>query len=359
MKARTEITPHILPALHALTFSKLCVHETAPTDGTGKRKVDGSHADTRLGKALTPRWANERFRQVMMLVREFRTEWPNQSLLSNDDVEFIRMAVDTALAMAEREGHTSDIYDLNPTTWSIWLVQHTIATRAGAWTAESQQQRQKLSFEGLYRWLEVQHARGEARNLYDPSTRQLLHRYKLPFKANMVIPPPKNELFKWRKGARRLSSWMETGGLVPIATGIIEQQPPALVAAPPLQSRREQARAAMWSRVASRGANLRRMTNANEDSEDARLTRGVVGSVMAESRRSASTRQEAGAAYSAPADDEDSDDEMVRELEREMVAQGSSEAPQESERDTLARLLEGVQRIEEAESMRTNDCRGL
>ena len=353
------MSPGVLPALDALAFSKLRIHETTPTEGTGKRKIDGSYAVTRLGKALTPRWANERFRQVLMLVREFRNEWPNQSLLSNDDVEFIRMAVDTALAMAEREGHVSDIYDLNPTTWSIWLVQHTIATRLGAWTAESPQQRQILSFEGLYRWLEVQHARGEARNLYDPSTRQLLHRYKLPFKAHMVIPPPKNELFKWRKGARRLSTWMVEGGLVPLAAGIIEQQPPTLVDTPPLQSRREQARAAMWSRVAARGANLRRMSNANEDSEDARLTRGVVGSVMAESRRSASTRQEAGAAYSAPADDEDSDDEMVRELEREMVAQGSSEAPQESERDTLARLLEGVQRIEEAESMRTNDCRGL
>ena len=68
----------------------------------------------------------------------------------------------------------------------IWFVQHTIVTRAGAWTAESTQQRQKLSFEGLYRWLEVQHARGESRNLYDPSTRQLLHRHKLPFKAYMV-----------------------------------------------------------------------------------------------------------------------------------------------------------------------------
>ena len=354
MKARTEITPHILPALDALAFSKLCIHQTAPTDGTGKRKVDGSHADTRLGKALTPRWANERFRQVMMLVREFRTEWPNQSLLSNDDVEFIRMAVDTALAMAEREEHTSDIYDVNPTTWSIWLVQHTIATRVGAWTAESPQQRQKLSFEGLYRWLEVQHARGEARNLYDPSTRQLLHRYKLPFKANMVIPPPKLDLFKWRKGARRLSSWMETGGLVPINAGIIEQQPPALVAAPPMQSRREQARAAMWSRVASRGANLRRMTNANEDSEDARFTRGVVGSVMAESRGAA--QQEAGASSTAPAD-EDSDDEMVRELEQEMMAQGASDPPEsgppeKSGDDALARLLEGVQRIEEAGSIR-------
>ena len=163
-----------LPALDALAFSKLRIHETTPTEGTGKRKIDGSYADTRLGKALTPRWANERFRQVMMLVREFRTEWPNQSLLSNDDVEFVRMAIDTALAMAEREEHTSDIYDVNPTTWCIWLVQHTIATRAGAWTAESPQQRQRLSFEGLYRWLEVQHARGEARNLYDPSTRQLI-----------------------------------------------------------------------------------------------------------------------------------------------------------------------------------------
>ena len=348
-----------LPALDALAFSKLCLHEVTPTDGTGKRKADGSYADTRLGKALTPRWANERFRQVMMLTREFRNEWPNQSLLSNDDVEFIRMAVDTALAMAEREGHTSDIYDLNPTTWSIWLVQHTIATRAGAWTAESQQQRQKLSFEGLYRWLEVQHARGEARNLYDPSTKQLLHRYKLPFKANMVIPPPKNELFKWRKGARRLSSWMETGGLVPINTGIIDQQSPILVDAPPLQSRREQARAAMWSRVAARGANLRRMTNVYEDNEDTRLTRGVVGAVMAESRGAVSTQQDASASSSAPPD-EDSDDEMVRELEQEMMAQGSSAPPdgppEESGSEALARLLEGVGRIEEAEGNRDCEC---
>ena len=82
---------------------------------------------------------------------------------------------------------------------------------------------------------------------------------------------------------------MEAGGLVPIAAGIIDQQSPILVDAPPLQSRREQARAAMWSRVAARGANLRRMTNAYEDSEDARLTRGVVGSVMAESRGAVST----------------------------------------------------------------------
>ena len=259
-----------------------------------------------------------------------------------------------AATAAEREGHVSDIYDLNPTTWSIWLVQHTIATRLGAWTAESPQQRQILSFEGLYRWLEVQHARGEARNLYDPSTRQLLHRYKLPFKAHMVIPPPKNELFKWRKGARRLSAWMEAGGLVPLAAGIIEQQPPALVDAPPLQSRREQARAAMWSRVAARGANLRRMSNANEDSEDARLTRGVVGSVMAESRGASSTQQEADTSSSALADDGDSEDEMVRALEQEMASEAPGGAPSEAPEapgGALARLLEGVRRIEEAQNM--------
>ena len=58
------------------------------------------------------------------------------------------------------------------------------------WTAESPQQRQMLSFEGLYRWPEVQHARGEARTLYDPSTEHLLHRYKLPFKVHAVNPPP-------------------------------------------------------------------------------------------------------------------------------------------------------------------------
>ena len=108
----------------------------------------------------------------------------------------------------------------------------------------------------------------------------------------------------------------------------------------------------MWSRVASRGANLRRMTNAHEDSEDAQLTREVVRSVMAESRGFVSAQQEAGASSSAPAD-EDSDDEMVRELEQEMMAQGSSAPPdgppEESGSEALARLLEGVRRMEEVE----------
>ena len=49
--------------------------------------------------------------------------------------------------------------------------------------------------------------------------------------------------------------------------------------------------------------------------------------------------------------------EMVRELEQEMMAQGASDPPEsgppeESGNDALARLVEGVQRIEEAESSR-------
>ena len=47
----------------------------------------------------------------------------------------------------------------------------------------------------------------------------------------------------------------------------------------------------------------------------------------------------------------DSDDEMVRELEREMMAQGSPDPPERSQDDSdaLARLLEGVRRMEEVE----------
>ena len=47
-----------LPSLAAL------FHKTVDIAGTGKRKIDGECAATRLGGAMTSRWANERFRQV-------------------------------------------------------------------------------------------------------------------------------------------------------------------------------------------------------------------------------------------------------------------------------------------------------
>ena len=108
-----------LPSLAAL------FHKTVDIAGSGKRKIDGSYAATRLSQAMTSRWANERFRQVMLLVRQFRMEWPNQTLLTADDTEFIRSAVDIALSTAEHEAHTGDIYDLNATTWAIWMVTKT------------------------------------------------------------------------------------------------------------------------------------------------------------------------------------------------------------------------------------------
>ena len=114
-----------LPNLAAL------FHKTVNIAGTGKRKIDGSYAATRLSQAMTSRWANERFRQVMLLIRQFRTEWPGNSLLTADDTEFIRSAVDVALATAGHDAHTGDIYDLNSTTWAIWMVQHVHATRLG------------------------------------------------------------------------------------------------------------------------------------------------------------------------------------------------------------------------------------
>ena len=236
----------MLPNLAAL------FHRTLDISGTGKRKINGEYAATRLGSAMTEKWANERFRQVMLLIRQFRMEWPNKSLLTADDTEFIRSAVDVALSSAAHDEHTGDIYDLNSTTWAIWMVQHVRAVRLGSWTAESDQSRFVLSFQNLYDWLQVQHKRGEEFYVKDAATGLLVHRYKLPFQSNMTVPPKKNELFKWKKGARRLSGWMEQGGFAPIDPGIQSLEPAKLVAPPPLQSQREATRAAIWARVAER-----------------------------------------------------------------------------------------------------------
>ena len=297
-----------LPSLAAL------FHKTVDIAGTGKRKIDGEYAATRLGGAMTSRWANERFRQVMLLVRQFRMEWPNKSLLTADDTEFVRSAIDVALTTAAHEGHTGDIYDLNSTTWAIWMVQHVYAVRKGSWTAESEQAQYSLTFETLYDWLETQHARGGNFNVTEQATKRLLHRYKLPFKQ-MTVPPKKNELFKWKKGAKRLSDWMVEGGFAPIDEGIGSLKPPTLVAHPPLQSQREARRDAMWQRVAGR-ARVRALTSVEGDGEDATLTRSVVRSVMDDSR-----------ANEPPEMTDEETDSFVLELEAELEAQQATEPP--------------------------------
>ena len=214
-----------MPVVDVIPSLALLFHKTVDIAGTGKRKMDGSYAATRLSQTMTSRWANERFRQVMLLVRQFRMEWPNQTLVTADDAEFIRSAIDVALSTAGHEAHTGDIYDLNATTWAIWMVQHVHAVRKGSWSAETEQVQYSLTFENLYDWLETQHARGEQFNVMEPGTKLLLHRYKLPFKQ-MTVPPKKTELFKWKKGAKRLSDWMVQGGFAaPIDEGIGSLKP--------------------------------------------------------------------------------------------------------------------------------------
>ena len=119
-----KVEQQTVPAGSTIPSLAALFHRTLDIAGSGKRKIDGTYAATRLGSAMTNRWANERFRQVMLLVRQFRTEWPNQSLLTANDTEFIRSAVDVALSSAAHEEHTGDVYDLNSTTWAIWMVQH-------------------------------------------------------------------------------------------------------------------------------------------------------------------------------------------------------------------------------------------
>ena len=102
----------IKPA-HVPSLSALCI-KGADIGGTSKRKANGDLAATRLGSAMTDKWANDRFRQVMLLIREFRMEWPNKSLLTADDTEFIRSAVDIALSTAGHEAHTGGLPATNP-----------------------------------------------------------------------------------------------------------------------------------------------------------------------------------------------------------------------------------------------------
>ena len=219
--ARTLSTP-FTPPLNRLDVALLAglFHRAASCGGTGKKRADGEYADTRLGKSVTLRWANERLRQTILLILEFRTNWGTGNILSNDDVEFVRICLDVALSQAVQQGHVSSIYDMSPTVWACWLVQHVLATRSGGWQVESRQQQLRWSFSGMYAFLEAMHERAGRQTIRDPLTKQVLHRYKLPFKA-MNVPPKHSDAFKWRRGARQLSEWMVAGVLPPLDPGII------------------------------------------------------------------------------------------------------------------------------------------
>ena len=86
--ASVEVRSTDFGALLAADLDELLRLNADVDVNTGKRKVDGSRAATRVGNTTTERWANERFRQVMLLVLEFRLRWTNgnASLLTDDDV---------------------------------------------------------------------------------------------------------------------------------------------------------------------------------------------------------------------------------------------------------------------------------
>ena len=271
-------------ALAELLDARLTLDTDA--NNTGKRKVDGSRSDTRIGEATTERWTNERFRQVMLLILEFRNEWPNQSLLTYDDVQGIKAALDDALFYATLNGHSADMYDLNPTAWAIYLVQRAHSLKAGGWTVESIAAQQRLTFASLYNFLSNQHARHNKGDFQvrDPMT-QRLHRYTFPFKP-MRLPPAHENMFKYRKGAARLNEWITGGGqAVGLAEGIIAMEPPAIVAAPPGVAQRNARAGAVWERVRSaaaqrssqRNSRLRSVEGGSVDDEN---TRQVVNAII-------------------------------------------------------------------------------
>ena len=101
MSQRPPAPPRELHTTAPMTLAEIpnllnLFHKTMDIAGTGKRKVDGELAATRLGKPVTDRWTNERFRQVMLLIRQFKMEWPNnKSLLSADLVRTTRSSFDS------------------------------------------------------------------------------------------------------------------------------------------------------------------------------------------------------------------------------------------------------------------------
>lgn len=279
-----------------------------------KRKIDGEAANSRYSgeEIVSTHWLNERFRQTMQLIREFRLNWNAEAMISHDDIQFLRVCLDVALHQASQEGHKGDLYDVNPTLWAIWLIQHLHAVRAGGWTVERVSDQLLWSTSGMYAFLRDRSALGEWFLIKDPATKELLHRYKLPFRTQNV-PPRSNKVFIWKKAIRRLSDWMVAGGLAPIDEAILNLQPPAIVAPLPAAAAREARREALWARVAQR-ANQRPLLSVGGD--DAEETRQLISGVLNESREAA------GGSGEGLSDEQA--DEIEAELEREMGEASSS-----------------------------------
>ena len=177
------------------------------------------------------------------------------------------------------------------------------ALKVGAWTVESAQAQERLSFETLYSWLGEQHSKREWHFIKDPTTKKNLHRYKLAFKR-MKVPPDTQVMFKYKKGGKRLSDWIIKGSsgtqTVGIPQGIIDMLPPTIAHPPPGAAQRNARADTAWARGRTAQQRRSRLRSVLGDSEDAQETRNIVDAVM----------QESGA-YST-----ESDEELEAELER-------------------------------------------
>ena len=274
LRPRASTRSHLDDVLLAGLFKR-----ALDISGTGKLKADGSKAETRLGKPVSDRWLNERFRQVMELVLEFRLAWPSRSLLSHHDVAFIEAALDVALGERLRSSTSGHQYDMSPTVWAIWLLQYTYQSRNGGWAVESAQEQAVLSFESLYGWLAQRHALGELKVITNTVTGKT-HRYKLPFKK-MNVPPKPEDAFRWRKGGRELSALMEAGGLPPLADGIVQGEPPVLRSSQlPTVRAAWVAQAAALRSSAAHVSKQRGLRSSVAGDGDAELTRDVVQTIL-------------------------------------------------------------------------------
>ena len=115
---------------------------------------------------------------------------------------------------------------------------------------------------------------------------RVIRRYKLPVKK-MNVPPKRGELFKWKRGAQRLSDWMVAGGLPPLHPGIIAQEPPTIVTAlPPGAEQAAAQRDRLWRQIATRAREQEELVSALGDGPDDAETREILASLMFESRGS-------------------------------------------------------------------------
>ena len=115
----------------------------------------------------------------------------------------------------------------------------------------------------------------------------------------MRIPPAPENLFKFKKGGKRLRDWLVRGSggdeAQGLAYGIIALKPPELVAPPPGAAARDARATAAWNRVRETARSRARapLRSVNADTEDGEETNDVLSAVMRASR-------DAGATQSAP-----------------------------------------------------------